>query len=160
MYTPARCQAMCCIRLPPSQHRAGQQRFQHRLVPAALHVIQLLMGEEAAQQGPVWGIFADKLLEHLRKCDKQCRMCLLFGFRKEVTYMPETRSYVGAIVSCKMNSAEHGQRWAGEVLGESRGVLGGRVSGAAPRLPGSCFSLFMPKLREKSRKVWSGQSCN
>lgn len=118
------------------------------------------MGEAAAQQGPVLGIFADKLLEHLRKCDKQCRMCLLFGSRKEVTYMPETRSYVGAIVSCKMNSAERGQRWAGEVLGESRGVLGGWVSGAAPRLPGSCFSLFMPKQREKSRKVWSGQSCN
>lgn len=60
--------------------------------------------------------------------------------------MPKPCSSIGVIVSCKINGAEYGQQWAREVLGESRGELGGRVSGGAAHLPGSLFSLSMPKL--------------
>lgn len=56
--------------------------------------------------------------------DKQRRMCCLFGFEKEVMHMPEPCSYISPILSCKLIIFEHGQWWAGEVPGESRGALG------------------------------------
>lgn len=74
--------------------------------------------------------------------------------------MPEPCSYISTIVSCKVNRVGHSQRWAGGVLGESGGVLGGWVSGGAAHPPGSLFSLSISQLREKSGRVWSGPSCS
>ena len=112
---------MCCIPLPsslPNKHRAPGI-YSASWCLRLSWLFSCYQEKDQLSKGLVFIFFADKLLEHLCKRDKQHRMCLLFGFEKEVMYMPKPCSYIGVIVSCKINSVEHGQRWAGEVLGES-----------------------------------------